>query len=58
MDKCLLEVYNNKLSKSEWIEGEVIGYRCGDYTEDFERVDVKTQNGIYEGCHPNCVKVI
>lgn len=58
MKKCLLEVYSNKSDKSEWIEGEIIGYRSGDYTEDFERVDVKTQNGIYQGCHPNCVRVI
>jgi len=56
--KCKLLVYNSKTKENEWIDGVIIGYRAGDVNEDFERVDVKTKFGLYEGCHPDCVKTI
>lgn len=58
MKKCKLEVYNSNIKKSEWIDGEIIGYVSGDVGEDFDRINVKTKNGIFEGCHPDCLKVI
>ena len=58
MKKCLVEVYNNKTKKTEWVEGEIIGTRSGDTNEDFERIDIRVKSGIYEGCHPKCVKTL
>jgi hypothetical protein len=54
--KCLVEVWNSALNKSEWLEGEVI--------REVQRIDldrngynVKINDGsIFEGCHPDCVK--
>jgi hypothetical protein len=54
--KCLVEIWNNQKQKSEWVQGEVVGTRsridlsCDGY-------DVKVNGGIYEGCHPDCVKI-
>lgn len=46
----------------EYKNGEyhfVVGTRAGDCGEDFERIDVLTDNGNkYIGCHPDCVKQI
>jgi hypothetical protein len=58
MGKCLLEVYNYKLIKSEWVEAEVIGVS---QRIDLDRngYNVKLSDGnIFEGCHPDCVKFI
>jgi hypothetical protein len=56
--KCLVEVWNNILMKSEWLHGEIL--------EEVQRLDidrngydVKTSDGIvFRGCHPDCVKII
>jgi hypothetical protein len=55
MNNCVLEVYNSKLKKSQWFKGNIIGYTAGDVNENFERIDVKTDNGIFYGCHPDCI---
>ena len=57
MNKCLVEVWNSSLNKSEWIEGEITGECLGDAHENFNRINVKTKIGIFEGCHPDCVKI-
>lgn len=41
----------------EWIPGVIIGYRQGDYRENFKRVDVRTSRLLWEGCSPQCVRV-
>lgn len=56
--KCKVLVYDSKRKIEEWINGEVVGYRVGDSSEDFNRIDVKVEYGIYEGCHPECVNII
>ena len=57
MDNCKLEVWNSALNKSEWVDGEIIGYVNGGVDENFDRIDVKTANGMFYGCHPDCVKI-
>lgn len=56
--KCKVLIHSSKDNKDEWIDGEIVGIRIGDSHEDFDRLDVETNDGIYEGCHPECVKVI
>lgn len=57
MKKCLVEVYNSKTQKSEWIEGKIIDTRAGYLSEDFDRIDVILKDGRkFNGCHPKCVR--
>jgi hypothetical protein len=39
-----------------WVEAEVVGYRVGEVGEDFLRIDVKTSERLYSGCHPTAVR--
>lgn len=55
--KCKVLIYNNKTKENEWFDGIITGYRSEDLYEDFERIDVITEFGVYEGCHPDCVKI-
>jgi len=51
-------VHNYSTKENEWLEGEIISYTSGDCGEDFQRVDVKTNQRCYEACHPDCVRVV
>lgn len=58
MNKCLLEIWNSEKKESNWVQGEIVGECDGDVNEDFKRIDVKTKNGVFYGCHPDCVKAL
>lgn len=56
---CQVLIYNNKTKQSEWINGVITGTRAGCINENFERIDVITNDGYeYIGCHPHCVKEV
>lgn len=53
----LLEVWNSKKKKSDWLPGVVTGYVSGIFGEDFERINVRLVDGRqFVGCHPQCVQ--
>lgn len=58
MKKCLLEVWNSKEGKSNFIEGIIINETNGYCGENFNRYDVETKFGIFYSCHPDCIKNI
>jgi len=56
---CKVLIYNSKIKDSEWIDGVITGTRAGCINEDFERIDVISNDRYtYLGCHPNCVKEV
>lgn len=41
-----------------FVKGEITGFRSGDVDEDFQRIDVKTDERVYIGVHPDSVRPI
>lgn len=57
MCKCKLLVHNSTIGENEWINGKIVSKRNSDPGEEFPyRYDIKTERGIFEGCHPDCIK--
>lgn len=58
MQACLVEIWNSKLKKSEWVNGKIIGSTQLMHI-DRQGYDVLTDDGKeFRGCHPDCVKVL
>lgn len=55
--KCKVLVYDSKGKCSSWIDGEVTRMVDGDVNENFLRYEVKTNQGTYTPCHPDCVRL-
>ena len=58
MKKCKLMIWDSQLRENIFVDGFVINKVNGDVGENFDRIDVKTDNGIFYACHPDCVKII
>lgn len=57
MKKCKLLVNDSSLKENIWIDGEIISKQNSYTGENFPyRYNVKTINGIYEACSPECIK--
>lgn len=58
MDNCKLLIYDDTTKENKWIDGEIVGKCNSDPGEEFPyRYDVKTERGIFKGCHPDCINL-